>query len=334
MARYLVVHTEADQQRVDSGLEFKMLRDAGCEVRGRGRCKSEDEVIELAKDADAILNGLFPITRKILANVPKCKVVARYGVGYDNVDIKAATENGIAVAYVPDYCYEEVSNSAIVFILALAKQLIPFDSSMRRGEWNTSYMTQTRNIHGETLGIVGAGRIGLATARKARALSMRVIARDPFVNPTLLQAEGIKSVDLDELLATSDYVSIHTPLMPETHHLIGREQLRMMKKTACLINTSRGPVVDEQALIEALKEGRIAGAGLDVFEKEPLPADSPLRSMPSVVMTPHMGAQSPIAMVAVRQRVAEAVIQALRGEMPRHIANPAVKKNARILAKA
>ncbi len=332
--RYLVVHTEADQQRIDSGLEFKLLREAGAEVRGRGRCTTEDEIIELAKDADAVLNGLAPITRKVLTNIPKCKVVARYGVGYDNVDLQAATEQGIAIAYVPDYCFEEVSNSAIVFILALAKQLIPFDSSMRKGEWNVSYMTQTRSVHGETLGIVGAGRIGMATARKAQAFSMNIVACDPFVKPALLQAEGITPLSLDELLARSDYVSVHTPLMPQTRHLIGREQLGLMKKTACLINTSRGPVVDEAALVEALREGRIAGAGLDVFEREPLPADSPLRSMANVVMTPHMGAQSPIAMQRLRQRIAEEVIRALRGEFPLNVANPAVRKTARLFARS
>ena len=316
--RPLAVHTDADPERVAAALETKLLGEAGIDVRGR-RCRSEEEVIELASQADVILNGLVPITRKILEAVGRCKAVARYGVGYDNVDLDAATEQGIAVIHVPDYCAEEVSNHVMAFLLAWAKQLVPFDSAIHQGEWDHRFVPKVQSVHQQTLGIVGVGRIGIAVADKARAFSMHVVAYDPYVPP--------------EALAQSDYVTIHAPLTPATQHLIGVEELKAMKETAFLINTSRGPVVDEAALVQALQEGWIAGAGLDVFESEPLPADSPLRAMANVVMTPHTASQSPLATIRLRTRIAEEVVRALNGEFPLNVANPAVKAKARLFAR-
>ncbi|MEE9286392.1 MAG: C-terminal binding protein [Dehalococcoidia bacterium] len=329
--RPLAVHTDADPERVAAALETKLLGEAGVDVTGR-RCRSDDEVIELAAQADIILNGLVPITRKVLEAVERCKAVARYGVGYDNVDIQAATEQGIAVIHVPDYCAEEVSNHVMAFLLAWAKQLVPFDSATHQGRWDYRLVPKVQSVREQTLGIVGVGRIGMAVARKARAFAMDVVAYDPYMAPEVLEAEGITACSLEEGLARSDYVSIHTPLTPETRHLIGAEQLKAMKKTAFLINTSRGPVVDEAALAQALQEGWIAGAGLDVFEREPLPADSPLRTMANVIMTPHTASQSPVANAVLRRRIAEEVLRVLRGEFPLNVANPAVKQNARLFA--
>ncbi|MCH8282973.1 MAG: C-terminal binding protein [Chloroflexi bacterium] len=330
--RPLAVHTDADPERVAAALETKLLGEAGIDVRGR-RCRSEEEVIELASQADVILNGLVPITRRILESVGRCKAVARYGVGYDNVDLEAATEQGIAVIHVPDYCAEEVSNHVMAFLLAWAKQLVPFDSAIHQGEWDHRFVPKVQSVHQQTLGIVGVGRIGIAVADKARAFSMHVVAYDPYVPPEALAERGVESASLEEVLAQSDYVSIHAPLTPATQHLIGVEQLKAMKETAFLINTSRGPVVDEAALVQALQEGWIAGAGLDVFESEPLPADSPLRAMANVVMTPHTASQSPLATIRLRTRIAEEVVRALNGEFPLNVANPAVKAKARLFAR-
>ena len=330
MADLLAVHTDAPSERLEKSLEAKLLREAGIEVHGK-RCQSEDEVIGWAKDADAILNGLVPITRKVLEAVPRVKVVARYGVGVDNVDLEAATEQGIAVVHVPDYCAEEVSNQALAFLLSWARQVSRFDVKIHEGEWSRDYLPAMRSVHQERLGVIGGGRIGLAMARKGLALSMEVLVHDPYVDPKDLETEGYVPATLEELLRESDYVSLHTPLVPSTRHLIGAAQLELMKPTAFLINTSRGPVVDETALVEALRNKAIAGAGLDVFEEEPLAQESPLRSMDNVIMTPHMGSQSPLAGERLRRAIAAEVIRALQGELPVNIANPGVRKNARLL---
>ena len=319
---------------VPDTIDAKLLAEAGVELRGE-RCRTEEEVIALARDADVLLDGLAPITRNVLTALTRCKVVARYGVGVDNVDLEAATDQGIAVVHVPDYCVEEVSNHVITFLLAWAKQLMPMDRAVRDGDWAANRgtpMQKVQSVHQQTLGIIGAGRIGMATARKAKALNMEVLAYDPYLDSSKLESEGFKAVDFQQALAESDYLSIHVPLSDETVHLIGREQLRAMKPTAFLINVSRGPTVDQEALIEALREGSIAGAGLDVFETEPLAADSPLCKMDNVILTPHSAHFSPVATVRVRRQIAEEVLRALRGEWPLNVANPAVRQRARLTA--
>ncbi len=331
MGKPLAVHTDVRGERLVEALEGKLLRDAGFDLGG-SRCRSEDEVVELARGADVVLNGLVPLTRRVLDGLPICRIVARYGVGVDNVDLEAATDNGIAVVHVPDFCTEEVSNHALTFLLVWAKQLIPLNDSIHAGGWDQKPSANVRSVHQQTLGIVGAGRLGMATARKGQALSMEVLVCDPYVDDAAVRGEGFQRVDLDTLLAGSDFVSLHTPLTSETRHLIGREQLRTMKESAFLINTSRGPVVDEKALIEALQAGWIAGAGLDVFESEPLPSDSPLRSMSNVLTTPHTGSRSPISAVRLRERIAQEAVRAIRGEWPLNVANPSVKATARLLA--
>ncbi len=331
--RPLAVHTDMRGDRLAESLEGKLLQQGGVALGGR-RCRSDAEVIELARDADIVLNGLVPITRGVLAKLPRCKAVARYGVGVDNVDLEAATDHGVAVVYVPDYCVEEVSNHAILMVLAWAKQLMPLDRSIHDGAWDQRPTLEARSVHQEALGIIGAGRLGLATARKAKALAMDVLVYDPYVDQAKLAREGLTVVGLTDLLARSDYVSLHLPLTPETRHLIGREQLKGMKPSAFLINTARGAVVDEAALIEALQAGWIAGAGLDTFESEPLPADSPLRKMGNVIMTPHCASRSPVSAVRLRERVVEETLRVLRGEWPLNVANPQVKGTARLFTRA
>jgi len=309
-----------------------LLREAGVEIRGE-RCETEDDVIRIAREADVLLDGLAPITRRVLESLPRCKVVVRYGVGVDNVDLQAATDEGITIVHVPDYCVEEVSNHVITFLLAWAKQLAGLDQSVRSGDWAAGMrapMDKVQSVHQETLGIIGAGRIGLATARKARALSMEVLVYDPYVDESKLEAEGLRVVDLTQALAESDYVSLHVPLTDETHHLISHAALQTMKDTAFLINVSRGAIVDEKALIDALESKEIAGAALDVFETEPLAADNPLCKMSNTILTPHAAHYSPLATTRARTQIAEEVLRALRGEWPLNIANPAVKKRSRL----
>ncbi len=331
----LAVIDFADAKTLET-IDAKMLREAGVELRGE-RVSTEDDVIRIAREADILLDGLGPITRRVLSALPRCKVVCRYGVGVDNVDLDAATDNGIVVVHVPDYCVEEVSNHAIAFLLMWAKQLMPMDHAVRSGDWaggRGTPLQKAQSVHQQTLGLIGAGRIGMATARKARALSMDVLVYDPYVDPKRLATEGLGAGGMAEVLAEGDYISVHTPLTRETRHLISREQMRAMKPTAFLINVSRGPIVDGAALVEALREGRIAGAGLDVFETEPLSADSPLCKMPNVILSPHSAHYSPLGHVRARRQIAEEVLRALRGEWPLNVANPAIRqRNSRLMAK-
>jgi D-3-phosphoglycerate dehydrogenase len=267
-------------------------------------CKSEEDIIAAAKDADGILSARRLITRNVMNSLEKCKVIARYGVGVDNIDIPAATDHGIAVANVPDYCMEEVANHSIMFLLACAKKLIPLNNAMKEGKWPRNLLKPMSCIYGETLGLVGFGRIAQAVASKAKVFGLNVIAYDPYMPEAKARELGVRLVTLDELVSESDYISVHPPLTKETHHMIGREQFRKMKKSAIIINVARGPVIDEEALIEALETGEIAGAGLDVFEKEPLDPDNRLLKLDCVALTPHSASYSEAAFAELRRRVA------------------------------
>jgi len=321
--RPLVVHADA---RPGSELreERLALDPLGCEVVAT-QAADEDGLIANLKDADVVLVAAAPITRRVLENLARCRAVVRYGIGVDNVDLQAATDCGIVVAQVLDFCTEEVSNHALALLLALARGLLPLHRDATAGLWRQPHAWALAPVHGQTLGIVGFGNIGRAVARKARAFGMRLLARDPYGDPNAAAELGAALVPLADLLAESDYVSLHTPLTPETRHLIGAAELRAMKPTAVLINTARGPVVDEAALVEALASGGIAGAGLDVFEEEPLPADSPLCRLGNVVLTPHVASVSPEAMRRLREEVGQAAADVLRGRWPKYVANPGVR---------
>ena len=241
---------------------------------------TEAEAISTLKDADAILNNLFPMTSSVIENLPRCAVISRYGVGVDNVDIDAATRMGIWVARVPDYCVEEASDQALALLLGCLRKLAYKDRKVREGLWDLHRHFPTHRIAGHTLGLIGFGAVAHCLRRKVSGLGLaQVLVNDPFVPVAAIEKEGCRSVSLSTLLAESDFVSVHVPLTPQTKALIGEKQLALMKPEAILINTSRGPVVDELALVRALLEKRIGGAGLDVFEKEPLPMDSGLRGL-------------------------------------------------------
>lgn len=326
--RYLVVHADADSGG-DYAEERRWAESAGAELRLSNACQ-EDTLIANLRDADVVLVSAAPITRRVMENMPRCRCVVRYGVGVDNVDVTAATDLGIVVANVVDFCTEEVANHALLLLLACAKRLLPLDADVRAGHWRRTPLAGLPSIWGQTLGIIGLGNIGRSLARKALALEMRVLGCDPYVESQTL--DGVRLVGLRELLTQSDFVSINAPLTAETHHLIGAPELALMKRGATLINTARGPLVDEAALAEALISGRIAAAGLDVFEEEPLPADSPLLSLANVVLTPHTAGMSEASVRRAKTEVGQAAAAVLAGRWPKSVVNPNVRPRVALAA--
>lgn len=300
--------------------EQRVLAPLGIELRS-GQCKSEEEIIELAQGADAVLNCYAKMTARVIEKLSRCKIIARYGIGVDNVDLIAATRAGILVTNVPDYCVDEVSDHALALILALARQIVLADGAVREGRWDVVPHAGIRRLRGQTLGVVGFGKIARVLASKVQPLGMKVLVYDPYLDPKLIARHGAEGVNLDRLLAEADAVSIHVPLSPETRGLIGERELARMKPTAFLINTSRGGIVDEQALAEALKAGRIGGAALDVLSVEPPPLDHPLRKLPNVILTPHLAFYSRESVIELQTKAAEEVARALRGEPPRSPVN-------------
>ena len=261
--------------------EAEVIRRAGIELVDIDAA-TEDEIIAKAKDADVVFIVRTAFTRRVFENLPKLRAVIRCGVGYDNVDVDAATDNRVLVVNVPDFCFEEVSNHAIVLIIACAKKLVQLDHTLKTAGWKASrqLLDPMGSIWGQTLGIVGCGNIGRMTARKAQCFGLTVIGSDPYVDPDLARESGITLKSLPEVMGESDYVSLHPCLNQETFHLIGEKELALMNPGAYLINTSRGSVVDEPALIRALRDRKIAGAGLDVFEMDPIDPDNPSRNGP------------------------------------------------------
>jgi D-3-phosphoglycerate dehydrogenase len=302
--------------------------DGLAEVVDRSPLRTEDDVIGAAADADALLIGFVPVTARVMDALPRLRCVVRYGVGYETIDVSAATERGIWVANVPDYCIPEVADHAMAMLLALARRVLTLDASMRRGEWAAVKVARpVHRIEGRTLGLIGMGRIGSAMARRALGFGMRVIAHDKYLSPERAQSVGAALVDLDSLLRQSDFISIHTPLTPETHHLINAEAIGKMKAGAYLINVSRGAVVDTLALADALQMGKLAGAALDVFEHEPLPDDHPIRHAPNTILNPHAAWYSEEALIQLQINAAEEVARALRGEPMKNPLNRPVRSS-------
>jgi D-3-phosphoglycerate dehydrogenase / 2-oxoglutarate reductase len=285
----------------------------------------ESELIARTRDADALVVSFSPITRGVMSALEGLKVVVRTGVGYDVIDVPAATELGVIVVNIPDLWIREVANHALAMLLAWNRKIITLDRQVRAGVWSGGVPgARTGSLHGETVGIVGLGNIGSAFARRVAALDTKVIACDPYVDDRRFAALGVERVSLEAVAERSDYVSVHTLLNEETRHLIGEAFFRLMKPTALLINTSRGPVVDERALIRALEEKRLAGAALDVWEQEPVAADSPLLRMDNVIATPHAAYFSSPAVAAVPRRCGEEIARVLTGQRPLNVVNPEV----------
>jgi len=303
--------------------EQRVLAPLDVELRP-AQCKSEEEIIALTQGADAVLNCYAKMTARVIESLDRCKIIARYGIGVDNVDLAAATRAKIVVTNVPDYCIDEVSDHALALLLALERQIASADHAVKGGAWDVVAHGAIRRLRGQTLGLVGFGKIAMAVAAKARAFGLNVLAHDPYLDAKAIAVRGAEAVEFDGLLAQSDVVSIHVPLLPETRNLIGARELARMKPSAFLINTSRGGIVDEGALAEALKAGRLAGAALDVLLVEPPPSDHPLRKLPNVVLTPHLAFYSRESVIELQTKAAEEVARALKGEPPRSPVNPQV----------
>ena len=286
-------------------------------------CNTEEEVIEVTKDADGIINQYAPITRKVIESLKRCKVIARYGVGVDNIDVEAATEHGIIVANVPDYCVDEVSTHAIALILACARGITLLDRKRREKKWDFTLAKPIFRTKGKILGLFGLGRIAKIIAQKASGFGFKIIAYDPYVSKV---DSGIRLVEFSQLLSDSDFISIHSPLTEETRHLFGENELKKMKKTAYLINTARGPIVDEKALYKALENKWIAGAALDVMEKEPPDWENSLLKLDNLIITPHISFYSEESYIELKTKVAESVLSVLKEELPRAMVNPQVVK--------
>ena len=290
------------------------------------------EVLDLAPQADGILTDRQSITEDIIAVAERCQAIARYGVGFDNVALEAATAAGIVVTNVPAYCIDEVTDHAMALLLACARKIPLFHKHIN--SWNRDVGPPMRRIRGQTLGVVGFGRIGQAIAPKAQAFGLDVIVFDQYLTSEAVQAHGAVKVGLPELLAKSDYISIHTPLTPETEGLIGEAELRQMKPNAYLINTARGGIIDIVALHKALSEGWIAGAGQDVLPQEPAPPDEPLLALENVILTPHVAFLSEESTYDAQKTAASEVARVLTGQMPESVVNPEVLNSPALRAKA
>jgi D-3-phosphoglycerate dehydrogenase len=275
------------------------------------------EAIEAIKHADALMVTVQQVSADLIGAMERCKVISRAGTGLDAIDIPAATRRGIWVAYVPDYSIDEVSTHALALLLAHARQLPRLIESTRKGLWDYKVVPPIERLNPQSLGVVGFGRIGRALALKAKGIGLDVMAYDPFMTHDVIEAAGMRAVDLETLLRTSDYISLHVPLMDGTRHLIDARALGLMKPTAFLINAARGGLIDEDALLKALRHGQIAGAAIDVLAVEPPAKNHPLLSEERAWVTPHIGWYSEAARRDVRIRAAEEVVRVWRGEEPR-----------------
>jgi D-3-phosphoglycerate dehydrogenase len=318
--RMKVVVTDYDYPFLD--LERKVLEEIDPEFVG-AHCTTEEEVITVAKDADGILNQYSPLTRRIIKSLDRCKVISRYGVGLDNIDVEAATERGIIVANVPDYCVDEVSTHAMALILGCARKIPCLSTTVKKGKWDFTLGKPLFRSQGRVLGLFGLGRIAKAVVRKAKGFDFQIIAYDPYISKA---KEKVELVSFSELLSNSDFISIHVPLTQETKHFFGEEEFKAMKKDAYLINTARGAIVDEFALYRALKEGWIAGAALDVMKKEPPDPKNPLLKLDNLIITPHISYYSEESYAELKTKAAQAVLDVLKGGLPKAIVNPQVVK--------
>jgi D-3-phosphoglycerate dehydrogenase len=280
-------------------------------------------ILEVATGADALLVTYARITAEMIQQMPRCRIISRFGIGVDNVDIAAATRAGIVVTKVPDYCIDEVSDHTLALLLAVARK-IPFASArVHGGRWDMPAVVPIHRLRGSVLGLVGFGRIPQLVAPKAQSFGLQVVACDPYVAPDILARASVEGVDFARLLKISDFVSIHSPLLPETTRLFNADVFRQMKPTAYLINTARGPIVDEAALARALDSGQLAGAALDVMEQEP-PSKSALFGRDNVIITPHVSFYSEESLIELQTKASEEVVSVLSGRPPRNPVNPEV----------
>lgn len=310
--------------------ERKVLLGIGAEVI-EAPDTSEETLASMAVNVDAIMACFAQVTSRVIQAAEKCVVISRYGVGVDNIAVDTATQEGIAVTFVPDYCVDEVSDHVMALLLAWNRQIGFYDQIAKQGHWGgTSAPNPLLRLRGRIMGIVGLGRIGRAVAAKAQAFGLEVLGYDPYLPNSVSAPSGVKVVSLAELLSQSDYITLHPPLNEETRGLIGAAELDQMKSDAFLINCARGPLINESALYAALRDRRIGGAGLDVMEEPAPPADHPMFQLENILVTPHVAFLSQQSVLELEVSTAQATADVLQGRMPQFLVNPAVLPHCRM----
>jgi D-3-phosphoglycerate dehydrogenase len=275
---------------------------------------SSEDILEVAGDADAILVTYAKLTADLINQLTRCKAIGRFGLGVDNIDLPACKAKGIAVNYVPDYCIHEVSDHAVALLLSLIRKIPYSNKLVQAGRWEMPAVVPIRRIQGTVLGLIGFGHIPRLVAPKAQAFGMKVIAYDPYAKPEVFRNAGVEGVELDTLLSTSDYISVHAPHTPQTRGMVNAAAFAKMKKGVYIVNTARGPLIDEPALVAALDAGQVGGAALDVVTVEPLAKDSPLLGRDNVIITPHTAFYSIEALDELQSKAASDVARVLSGE--------------------
>jgi D-3-phosphoglycerate dehydrogenase len=325
MAKYLVAVADSVFPNLNPATEVLSAIDAELRL---ATDSSPEAVMKVATDADAVLVTYAKINGDMIRQMKKCRIISRFGIGVDNVDLDAATKAGIVVTKVPDYCIDEVSDHAVALLLAAVRKIPMGTDQVHAGTWKMPNFVPIKRLRGSVLGLVGFGRIPQLVAPKAQAFGLEVIAYDPFAAKEVFTRSGVEQVDFAELLKRSDYVSIHSPLTPETKGLFNADVFRQMKKGAYVINTARGPVIDEAALADAIDSGHIAGAGLDVMTQEP-PVGSPLIGKRQVIITPHTSFYSDESLVELQTKASQEVANVLTGKPPRNPVNPDVLQSTK-----
>jgi len=319
MSRFKVVVT--DDRHSDFSVEREVLKDIGAEVIVCN-CNTTQEVINECKDADGILLNLSPMPAEVIEMLEKCKIIARYGVGYDNVDVLACTRKGIYVSNVPDYCAEEVSDQALALLLACVRKVVHSDKQIRIGRWNITRAMKIHRMEGKTFALLGFGMIAKTFLRKVKGFNPgRILVFDPFVDAEQIASYGAIKADWETVFKEADYISVHVPLNAHTKGMINKDAFSLMKSSAILVNTSRGAVIDEKALINALESKTISCAGLDVFEIEPIQADNRLLKLDNCVLTDHAGWYSVESIADLKRKAAENVRDVLKGGIPNNPVN-------------
>ncbi|MDD4363851.1 MAG: C-terminal binding protein [Atribacterota bacterium] len=310
--------TDSESKSVD--IEIDRAKEINAIVN-RGNCTSEKEVIESGRLADALLVDLAPITEMVINSLENCKVIVRYGIGLDNVDVAAATRKGIPVVNFPTFCIHEVSTHAVAMTLSLIRKLLQYTQDVKSGLWDFQRQLPITDLRNCKIGVLGFGNIGQLYIEKTKAFGVEHLVCDPYVKKDIIERAGVKPVSFAELLTNSDVISIHTSLNKETKHLFGEEEFKKMKNTALIINTARGGIIDEEALYRALKEGWIAGAALDSLEEEPPLKSNPLFRLSNVILTPHVAFYSETSLKNLHLWAIEAVINVYKNKKPEHLVN-------------
>jgi D-3-phosphoglycerate dehydrogenase / 2-oxoglutarate reductase len=320
MAQFLVAVADSVFPNLD--LAREVVARAGAELRLSPQATPE-AIVATARDADAVLVTYAKITKDMIDQMKKVRIISRFGIGVDNVDLEAATRDGIVVTKVPDYCLDEVSDHAMALLLSVVRKIPASNARTHSGRWEMPAVVPIHRLRGTVLGLLGFGRIPQLVAPKAQSFGIKVIAHDPYIPAAVMEKAGVRPVEFQELVKTSDYISIHSPLLPETRHLFNAELFKHMKPGAYLVNTARGPIVDEKALAAALDAKQIAGAALDVMEQEP-PVNSPLFGRDNVILTPHTSFYSVESLEDLQTKASEEVVRVLSGQPPRNPVNPEV----------